>query len=170
MGRVAIVRDILSIGVAALIAGCGGSQPPIGAPGPIPQSRVVGARTDSSNYKVVYSFSGAPDGSSPVAALIDAGGTFYGTTEFGGNCKYTLYCGTVFSITRSGTENVLHTFGAGSDGINPVAGLIDVSGTFYGTTSGGGSYATEGPCTGSGYVPCGTVFSITPSGTETVVP
>ena len=166
MRRVALVRDILSIAVAALIAGCGGSQPPIGAPGAIPQSRAVGARINSSNYKVVYSFSGTPDGSSPVAALIDAGGTFYGTTEFGGNCKYSLYCGTVFSITPSGTENVLHTFGAGSDGI---AGLIDVSGTFYATTSGGGSYTGEGACTGSGYVPCGTVFSIAPSGTETVV-
>jgi hypothetical protein len=33
-------RCALSIGVvAAMLAGCGGSQPPIGAPGAMPQSR-----------------------------------------------------------------------------------------------------------------------------------
>jgi hypothetical protein len=31
-------RNALSVGVAAMLAGCGGSQPPIGAPGAIPQN------------------------------------------------------------------------------------------------------------------------------------
>jgi len=42
-------RRVLSIcAAAALLAGCGGSQPPIGAPGAIPQSRVIGAHSDHS--------------------------------------------------------------------------------------------------------------------------
>jgi hypothetical protein len=30
---------------AALLAACGGSQPPIGAPGSLPQSRAIGQHT-----------------------------------------------------------------------------------------------------------------------------
>ena len=53
---------------------------------------------------------------------------------------------------------VLYSFEGGSgDGEFPFAGLLNVKGTLYGTTYFGG--ATEG----------GTVFEITPSGTETVL-
>lgn len=159
---------------AALLAGCGGSQPPIGAPGAVSQAPAVAVRVDNTKYKVLYSFGGFPDGEFPDASLIDVGGTLYGTTENGGpkaSCTYNypFWCGTIFSITPSGTETVLHTFGARNDGYGPVAGLIDVDGTLYGTTSGGGSY---GAClfqSGGYYWPCGTVFSITPSGTEKVL-
>jgi uncharacterized repeat protein (TIGR03803 family) len=164
-------RYALSICVAAaFLAGCGGSQPPIGAPGVAPQTPPFSARTSSTNYKVVYSFGGSPDGKNPVASLIDVGGKLYGTTENGGSrssCQfYPSLCGTVFSITPSGREKVLHTFGAEGDGRNPIAGLINVGGTLYGTTEYGGS----GYCYGSEYeYGCGTVFSITPSGTEKVL-
>jgi uncharacterized repeat protein (TIGR03803 family) len=63
----------------------------------------------------------------------------------------------VFKITKQGTESVLHLFGTGTDGADPIAGLINVNGTFYGTTESGG--ANE----------YGTVFSITPAGVETVL-
>ena len=54
-------------------------------------------------------------------------------------------CGTVFSVTPGGTEKVLHSFGEAGDGANPLwADLIDVSGTLYGTTNAGGSYACYG--------------------------
>jgi uncharacterized repeat protein (TIGR03803 family) len=46
--------------------------------------------------------------------------------------------GTVFSITTSGTLTVLHRFGGSGDGDEPVAGLINVNGTLYGTTRAGG--------------------------------
>jgi uncharacterized repeat protein (TIGR03803 family) len=47
--------------------------------------------------------------------------------------------GTVFKIDpTTGAEAVLHSFTGGSDGDRPVAGLIDVGGTLYGTTLDGG--------------------------------
>ena len=43
-----ICRYALSIAAAALLAACGGSQPPIGVPGAMPQSRVVTTQPDRS--------------------------------------------------------------------------------------------------------------------------
>jgi len=103
---------------------------------------------------VLYSFKGG-DGSSPYAGLLNVKGTLYGTTYDGGASNY----GTVFSITTSGTETVLHSFKGGSgDGESPLAGLINVKGTLYGTTFTGGVDGFDG-----------TVFKITPSGTETLL-
>jgi uncharacterized repeat protein (TIGR03803 family) len=95
------------------------------------------------------------DGQTPYAGLIQGSdGNLYGTTYFGGASGL----GTVFKVTPSGTETILHSFSGGSDGEHPYAGLIQGSdGNFYGTTYQGGI---------SGY---GTVFKLTPSGTETVV-
>jgi uncharacterized repeat protein (TIGR03803 family) len=106
--------------------------------------------------KIVYSFQNSgSDGQSPVAGLIDVNGTLYGATEFGGAAGL----GTLFAINlTTGAESVVHVFGGGSDGREPVAGLVNVSGTLYGTTLSGG--ASGG----------GTVFSFDPStGTETAV-
>jgi uncharacterized repeat protein (TIGR03803 family) len=115
------------------------------------------AITPSGAETVLHSFAGGGDGSNPPAGLIKVKSTLYGTTVLGGANGY----GTVFAI-RFGLLTVLHSFAGGSDGANPRAGLIDVNGTLYGTTSGGGAN-----CGSSGG--CGTVFSITPSGTETVL-
>jgi len=106
--------------------------------------------------KVLHLFAGKKgDGGNPVAGLIaDGAGTLYGTTEYGGGDACTvisLGCGTVFELAPDGTEVVLHSFGKGNNGANPVGGLVaDNTGTFYGTASQGGTY---------GY---GTVFEITP--------
>jgi uncharacterized repeat protein (TIGR03803 family) len=102
---------------------------------------------------VLHNFGAGNDGRSPEAGLIDVKGTLYGTTEIGGTHNE----GTVFSVSTSGKEKVLHSFGASSDdGRYPEAGLIDVKGTLYGTTYYGG---TQGD---------GTAFSITTAGTEKV--
>ncbi|MGA7355947.1 MAG: choice-of-anchor tandem repeat GloVer-containing protein [Candidatus Cybelea sp.] len=110
--------------------------------------------------KVLHSF-GGPDGIGPNV-LIDVKGTLYGTTTVGG--AYTCFtnppisCGTVFSMSTSGAEKVLHSFGDGrSDGKEPYAGLIDAKGSLYGTTSFGGTNND------------GTVFSISTSGAEKVL-
>jgi uncharacterized repeat protein (TIGR03803 family) len=117
--------------------------------------------------KVLHSFGQGTDGAIPSASLIDVGGTLYGTTELGvissQFCNVTSNCGAVFSITPSGTEKVLHSFGGGNDGAAPVASLIKVKGVLYGTTEYGGPYRCD---TGGS---CGTVFSITTGGTENVL-
>jgi uncharacterized repeat protein (TIGR03803 family) len=112
--------------------------------------------TSKSTYAVLYSFGvTATDGENPASSLLNVGGTFYGTTVAGGSgCYASGGCGTVFSVTTSGTETVLHNFTGGEDGALPYAPLIDVGGMLYGTTAGGAS-------TG------GTVFSMTPAGSET---
>jgi uncharacterized repeat protein (TIGR03803 family) len=60
-------------------------------------------------------------------------------------------CGTVFSVTTGGKEQLLHTFGgSSSDGYYPSSNLINVNGTLYGTTANGGTHGA------------GTVYAITP--------
>jgi uncharacterized repeat protein (TIGR03803 family) len=168
--------------------------------------------TPSGTETVLYRFTGGSDGASPFAALIaDGAGNLYGTTFFGGASGH----GTVFKLTPSGTETVLYSFTGGSDGANPLAGLIaDAAGNIYGMTNNGGagSFGTvfklipsgnlavlhsfsggsdgafpglgsliadaagnlygmtvEGGGSGCGAIGCGTVFKLTPSGTETVL-
>jgi uncharacterized repeat protein (TIGR03803 family) len=114
--------------------------------------------TTSGTEKVLHSFGGGSDGASPYAGLADVNGTLYGTTVGGGaaSSSLSLSRGTVFSITTSGKEKVVYSFGTRSaDGANPYATLIIVDGLLYGTTLSGGS--------GDG---CGTVFSVTRTGTE----
>jgi uncharacterized repeat protein (TIGR03803 family) len=118
---------------------------------------------------VLYSFVGGADGELPMADLIYTNGKLYGTTYTGGDgaCQTLvgIGCGTVFSVDPiTGVEKVLHTFQYGmSDAANPYGGLVDVNGTLYGTTSGGGSHTR---CHGG----CGTIFAIDrTTGAETVV-
>lgn len=106
--------------------------------------------------RTLYRFKGGKDGANPIAALASVNGKLYGTTQNGGSSGN----GTVFSITTSGAEKVLYSFKGGSDGANPTAGLTDVSGTFYGTTKNGGGGCSTG---------CGTVFSVSNTGTEDVL-
>ena len=63
----------------------------------------------------------------------------------------------------SGAEKVLHAFRGETDGARPFAPLINVKGRLYGTTGYGSPYY----CQNGGS--CGTIFSITPSGTEKVL-
>jgi uncharacterized repeat protein (TIGR03803 family) len=119
--------------------------------------------TASGTLKTVHNFAGYPtDGETPQAALVQGtDGNFYGTAKIGGAQSD----GTVFRVTPSGELMTLHSFaGYPTDGENPVAGLVQgTDGNFYGTTEGGGANNESCP---SG---CGTIFSITPSGTLTTL-
>ncbi len=105
---------------------------------------------------VLYSFSGGPDGGTPFGGLIlDSAGTLYGTTYAGGA---SAGHGVVFKLDEGGTETVLHTFTASTDGANPYAGLTrDNQGNLYGTTYFGGKLGF------------GTIFKIDTAGKETVL-
>jgi uncharacterized repeat protein (TIGR03803 family) len=64
----------------------------------------------------------------------------------------------VLPFAASWTEKIVHSFGRGTDGVNPLAALVDVGGVLYGTTSGGGARGS------------GAVFAVNPkSGKETIV-
>jgi uncharacterized repeat protein (TIGR03803 family) len=56
----------------------------------------------------------------------------------------------------------VYSFRGGNDGMAPVADLVNVKGTLYGTATYGGGAG----CGGDG---CGVVFSVTPAGSEKVV-
>jgi uncharacterized repeat protein (TIGR03803 family) len=104
---------------------------------------------------VLYAFKGGNDGADPEGALIlDKAGNLYGTTSEGGADNV----GTAFMLAPDGTETVLYSFNGGTDGAYPTQSLFeDTSGNFFGTTQAGGAYNV------------GTVFSLTPSGVETVL-
>jgi len=110
----------------------------------------VYAVTANGHENIVYAFSG--NVSFPYGGLIDVDGVLYGTTD----------SGAFYSVTTAGAENTLHTFDGGSDGANPYSRLIDVGGLLYGTTDTGGGSG----CNGEG---CGTVYSVTTAGAESVV-
>jgi uncharacterized repeat protein (TIGR03803 family) len=155
-------RFVLSVCVAAaILAGCGGSQPPIGEPGSLPQTAAVDPLHSSRKDEILLRFDGR-DGREPESTLISVDNALYGTTVLGG--KHDL--GTAFNMTTSNAEKVLHDFkGYPTDGSDPVAGLLSINGTLYGTSLGGGAYL----CTEQQLPDCGTIFSIDSSGQERVL-
>jgi len=121
--------------------------------------------TPSGQLATLYNFCSLPncgDGKFPVAGLVQGSdGNFYGTTILGGinndsSCRGGPGCGTIFQITPAGKLTTLYNFCSQTncpDGSQPDAALIQAGdGTFYGTTSEGGSTACNGGC--------GTVFSL----------
>jgi uncharacterized repeat protein (TIGR03803 family) len=116
--------------------------------------------TPDGDESVLYRF---PHGSrqDPRSGVIaDNLGNLYGITPYGGSCAgANIGCGVVFKIAPDGTETTLHAFQGGTDGAVPSGGLVmDGTGNLYGTTGAGGENCN-----------CGTVFKITPDGTETVL-
>lgn len=114
--------------------------------------------TPRGEEKVLYSFKGKADGANPQASLVaDSNGNLYGTANMGGEYDR----GAVFKLIppkaegRAWTEEVLHSFGKGNDGTDPVAGVaFDAAGNLYGTTSAGGTSQN------------GIVFELKPSKSE----
>jgi uncharacterized repeat protein (TIGR03803 family) len=128
----------------------------------IPGCGVVFSIDSSGHEKVIYRFKGAPDGAFPVTKLLSHNGEMYGTTAGGGSCG-AGGCGTVFSVSPSGSESVIYAFKGNKDGMTPASPLIAVDGSLYGTTFGGGCARN---CGSSGW---GIIFKVTLSGSETVL-
>jgi uncharacterized repeat protein (TIGR03803 family) len=124
---------------------------------------------------MLYAFQGAAsggDGAIPEAGLIAINNVLYGTTATGGYDGSTQCgsssghglggCGTVFSVTLDGKEQVLHRFKEKPDGEGPADTLVEAKGKLYGTTVSGGIGGTGA----GGY---GAVFQVTLSGKERVI-
>jgi uncharacterized repeat protein (TIGR03803 family) len=121
---------------------------------------------DGWRFQTLHVFLGR-DGLNPWAPLLlDAAGSLYGTTRYGGNlhltCEKGRGCGTVFKLTQNVTGSwiyqVLHRFGGGAGGAEPLSQVIrDSTGVLYGTAN----YRGNLDCS-TGSVGCGTVFRITP--------
>ncbi len=113
---------------------------------------------------ILYRFRGGTDGDGPFGSLImDGAGNLYGATFFGGTNgsrreRYYVGDGVVFKLAPDGsggyTESVLYRFRGGSDGDNPIGGLImDSSGNLYGTAGRGGIHSCD-------HRGCGIVYEI----------
>jgi uncharacterized repeat protein (TIGR03803 family) len=118
---------------------------------------VFAVNTDGTDFTTLHSFTATTpftnsDGALPWAGLILSDTTtLYGTAQFGSSTGK----GTLFAVNTDGTGfRTVHDFGGGSDGAEPLAGLILSDNTLYGTTFDGGS---------SGF---GAVFKVNTDGTD----
>ena len=112
--------------------------------------------TKAGKETVLYSFKGSTDGAYPgnESLVMDSTGNLYGTASKGGDlsCNPPNGCGTVFKLTKTRKQTVLHAFTGSSDGSFPESGVILVNGVLYGTAVAGGKYNL------------GTVYSISLAG------
>ena len=107
-------------------------------------------KTGMTTYKldVLHTFQGSPgDGAASFGTLFsDRNGDLYGTTFYGGQYGG----GTLFKLhpkpAGGYTETVVHSFGSGQDGAYPASAVIEIQGTLYGTTVGGGTNTNSGLC------------------------
>jgi uncharacterized repeat protein (TIGR03803 family) len=114
-------------------------------------------KLEGTKETVLYAFKGIPDGDGPYPRLcMDTKGNLYGTTVNGGE-DYSA--GTVFKLSSSGKEQVLHRFrNNGRDGARPQTAVVrDAQGNLYGTTEEGGLNAN------------GVVYEITADGKEKIL-
>jgi uncharacterized repeat protein (TIGR03803 family) len=152
------MRAVVFVAFAIVISGCarGSSLAPALS---LPDK--TSGLSSSIGYRTLYSFASSPDGAHPTTALVRLNGTLYGTTVAGGLNDYPSCqnCGTVYSVTPTGTETVLYRFPGSPDGGSPESGLVAAHGSLYGTTAYGGT----DQCSKRG---CGTVYVVSPEGAE----
>ena len=102
-------------------------------------------------YTTVLNFPGGT--ASVTSGVIKINGSLFGTASAGG----VNALGSIYKVDlATGVVKNIYSFN-GSDGAHPEAGLINVAGIFYGTTSTGGP-SNEGPVSS-----LGTVFSFDPA-------
>jgi len=119
---------------------------------------VVYKLSKSGTLTVLHSFAGGTtDGCFPLGSpAMDKKGNLYGTTY---DCGSSSYMGTVWKVSKKGTESVLHSFrGGAADGQSPYASVVlDAQGNLYGDTIEGGT------------LNLGTVYELSKTGTLTVL-
>ena len=147
--------------IAVSLTNCARSQNAVMPPSTAHGAQRIIKPASIDGYRILYNFKGGSDGWRPWSTPIALDGNLYGTTRFGGMRCQGYGCGTIFVLSASGVERVVHRFNA-DNGKFPFAGLIEVGDVLYGTTSGGGGAAQ---CTGG----CGTVYKFSRSGNFTVL-
>ncbi len=91
----------------------------------------------------LLAFKGGIDGAQPQGGVVfGPGGLLYGATAFGGTIRciyqFQLGCGTIYSLSLTGTERVLHRFAGKADGAGPGELTVDSHGDIVGATTFGG--------------------------------
>ena len=156
MSSIAIARVVAyCLAAITLLSGCARALNPTP---PSPGLKMSSAQPDARKYQVLHSFSGEPDGQTPLEINFFSGSLF-GTTQAGGSTGR----GTVFRSSLSGKTSVIYSFKGGNDGFEPSGGLTPFHGSFYGATFYGGG----GSCSSSNG--CGTIYAVDSTGTERVV-
>lgn len=93
----------------------------------------------ASSFNIIYTFQGGQDGAQPVGPLLNIGGILYGATTHGGKGCDPEGCGTIFSLTTSGTENILYKFIDVGHGVFPYglqrSGNAMIGATYVGDSS-----------------------------------
>jgi uncharacterized repeat protein (TIGR03803 family) len=108
-------------------------------------------------YRDLHDFTGTPDGMDPLGIQVLTSNYLYGVTWGGGTNGW----GSFYRLSLAGKEEVLYSFMNSPDGQGPGSGLVPYEDALYGVTIGGGNTACPAGC--------GTIFKITPSGSETVL-
>jgi uncharacterized repeat protein (TIGR03803 family) len=140
-----LIRLCVNIGLGLSLAAC--DRPSIPAAYPPNDVPVAAAAAKGGSLKLLHVFANTPDGAYPSSGFSELNGTLYGVTDNGGKYGY----GTVYSLTVTGKEKILHSCDPYEDGYSPEAAPIAYKGVLYGTVA-------VGP---NAY---GTVYSLTPSG------
>lgn len=124
-------------------------------------SGIVFKMSLSGKLKTIYSFKGGffKDGAFPTGNLLAVKGVLYGTTTYGGTYGSGAEAsGTVFRVTPSGNEKILHSFSGTPDGGTPYfTSLAYLNGALYGNTFCGGTHSL------------GTLFKVTTAGGESIL-
>ncbi|BBE71064.1 choice-of-anchor tandem repeat GloVer-containing protein [Oharaeibacter diazotrophicus] len=98
---------------------------------------------------ILHRFADDGNGTGPIAPVtLDAKGTVYGTTPYGGTGTCFMRCGTVFRLAKSGgiwKATVIHRFDGQVGGAFPRGALVfDGAGRLYGTASTAGARGSFG--------------------------
>ena len=169
MGRISVIKLLLPCTLALLVGACGGDDSPSGggvavnpSPSPSPTPTPTASPAEASvSYLHVFRPDLKDAGQNSSRLLLASNGDFYATTMTGGSydCGDVGTCGTVYRISPSGQQAVVHSFGADTkQGFTPLGALIQGrDGALYGVTAYGGAYGK------------GTIYKITQSGTFTLL-
>ncbi len=100
-----------------------------------------------------------------VSIIQGSDGNFYGIANSGGDGMCQGGCGLVFEVTPGGTMSTLYSFQPGPSGYPPLPNSLiqGADGNFYGTTRAAGIAGAS--CING----CGTIFKVTPGGSETAL-